>query len=352
MTTLSVSQLAAICTRTPKPPWHLKDLATVFTALEARPLSVRNTLDKFAASNILLYVEVRDMSLLEKASNLAELRAAWASSAPSKTTLVQLSRALSNVGASITFVSHDWQTVAIFGNCAKLASLNVLPIIEDDKISALSTAGSALATAGGIIIVVGGTTPASPVAVGVGVGVMIAGLGLLVLSAAIDTAQSLRSSGTPVAAPPASDTGLISIVGDQPTGAESNNPPTIAIDPSSLPSAPEDDPGSETDPGTTDTDPGTTDTDPGTTDTDPGTTDTDSGTSETGTSETGSSETGSSETGTSETGTSETGSSETGSSETGSSETGSSETGSSETGSSDGGSPPPPEGSDHGVTRP
>jgi hypothetical protein len=156
---LTVKQLVAIETQNLVPPLHVRDLRKKFGP---GPLSLRSIIRQVGTKKTTLFVQVRDTSILRSVTNLAQLQAAWRKSAPSKATLVQFSQLLNSIGASIVYVSKNWQTVGITGTTASLAGQ---PFKVFDLRAGVKEVAEGVGLVGGALITVG--TASGPIGWGV-----------------------------------------------------------------------------------------------------------------------------------------------------------------------------------------
>jgi hypothetical protein len=160
-TMLTVKQALVATTRRKILPLHVRDLGTAFNL---KSFSVREIVNAVEGQKWVYFVHVRDLSLFKSANSLQELRAAWKSSVPSRTTLIQLSELLSRSGASLRFLSKDWQDVGIQGTTQSLAGVPTARLTGQNYDQARDLA-SAAGVAGGIILGIGLSTGNFPIAV-------------------------------------------------------------------------------------------------------------------------------------------------------------------------------------------
>lgn len=121
MPSLTLRQVLIITTRRSAPPWHAGELRT---ALNLKgPVSLSAVTSEVGAQRFVLFVQIRDTSILQSVSTLAELTAKWQSSHPGKDTVTKLSNLLAGSGAVVNFISNDAQTVGIAGTVSSLAGV-------------------------------------------------------------------------------------------------------------------------------------------------------------------------------------------------------------------------------------
>lgn len=168
---VTVKQLVAITTGRSQPPYHVSDLRTRFNI---KPLSLRSVRDGVDSQKVVIFVSIRDVSILEGVRTLDELAAKFRSSAPSRTTLFALLRILNSTGASVKFLAKNWQRAAISGTVASFVGLSTIRIRAEN----LEELGHSLAIVGGGVIVIGAEFGQPWLVVG-GVGLVGAGGGLL-----------------------------------------------------------------------------------------------------------------------------------------------------------------------------
>jgi hypothetical protein len=256
---MTIRQLFALSTGNKTGPLRLSTLRSAYKITGS--MSLRSLFSKVEAGEIVLWVSIRDISLLTSAVNPSELASQWNTATPSKATLLALFQLLSSVGASIVYLSGDWRTVGIRGNMGSLTALASLRVVYQTNAEGASqggittqgtpegawgfiltgagavaggviAAGSALsvpagadatAQAGGCLILLGAGALAAIGVTGVGYGIYD-----LVTS---DTSQNV---------PESVDAGAPAQVGQAPDGVDPNNPPDTPYDAGLLPDNPPD----------------------------------------------------------------------------------------------------------------
>lgn len=250
MTTL---QLFAISTGNNVGPFQLSTLRSAYKITGT--FSLRSLINKVDASTVILWVAVRDFSILNSAANPSQLASQWNTAQPSKATLVGLSQLLGSVGASIVYLSPDWRMLGIRGNTAALGTLGSLRLEyrtapESGAIHVETPEGGwALVGAGATAVLtgtgqiggylmapaatagaadIGGTIVLGTAAGLIGIGIALGAYGIYDLATS-DTSQNV---------PDAVDGGIPAQIGAAPEGVDPNNPPDTAVDAGSLPDAP------------------------------------------------------------------------------------------------------------------
>src|ERR1700679_192450 len=127
---LTLSQLVAISTRSSAPPWRFSSLQRIYNVEE---ISAKSLIEQLDTRQAISFVQVRDLSLVTSAESFADLQELWGSSQPSKQTLMELAQILGSAGASIVYVSRNWQRVGIAGTVGDLAKLKTVSL--DDQAS-------------------------------------------------------------------------------------------------------------------------------------------------------------------------------------------------------------------------
>lgn len=194
---LTLKQVLIIATRRSAPPWHAGELRSILKV--SGPLSLRSAISSVEEQKMVLFVQIRDLSLLKSVTTLAELRAAWRSSHPGKDTVNRLSQELAKSGVTVNFISTDGQTVGLAGKTNALAGIATAAITSP---AALSGASDALKGAGilvGAIAALAGGPPTEAV-----YWIAVAGGTVGTLLTAVGIAEVINAtSGQPV--PPAVD---------------------------------------------------------------------------------------------------------------------------------------------------
>jgi hypothetical protein len=120
---LTLRQTLTIATRRSAPPWHAGELLTILKLQGT--FSLKSAINKVQAQKVVLFVQIRDSSILESVSTLAELNAIWKSSHPGQNTVSLLSKILAPSGAFIGAISSDGQTVGIAGTTLSLVGVPI-----------------------------------------------------------------------------------------------------------------------------------------------------------------------------------------------------------------------------------
>jgi hypothetical protein len=249
---MNIFQLFAVSTANTTGPWKISSLRTQYKI--QGPLSLRLLVNKVQLATNILWVQVRDPSILLSAKTPPELASQWNTTAPSKSTLVQLSQTLASVGAAMVFVSSDWRTVGIrgtFGSLAALGSLRVeFRVAQAAGLHPLTPEGGwGLVGAGGVALFSGTAVagafmvlPAvSAAATDIGGVLMLGSAGALIAIGVGLTAYGiydLATSDTSQNVPDNVDAGVPAQIGQTPNGVDPNNLPDTAIDAGTLPDAP------------------------------------------------------------------------------------------------------------------
>jgi hypothetical protein len=117
---LTVKQLMIVMTGKTSPPWSIREL---FPLLKIKALSLRSILNGVLGAKVVLFVEVRDISILNTVHSYEELVSLWKKSVPTRTTLLGLSKVLSSYGSTIKYLSSDWKRVGISGTVEALSGI-------------------------------------------------------------------------------------------------------------------------------------------------------------------------------------------------------------------------------------
>lgn len=197
------------------------------------------------AGTVLLWVAVRDLSILKPGQTWSQLAAQWKTAQPSKATLGGLSKLLASVGASIVYVSSDWRIIGIRGNIGSLSGLGSVRI--------QSPAGDVGLIGGGVVAVGGGASsigfyllsPAATTGAGLGAGdiLVLGGSGAAIAAGFFMAGYGiwdLATSDTSQNVPDAVDGGIPAQVGPTPDGVDSSNLPDAPVDAGTLPDNPPD----------------------------------------------------------------------------------------------------------------
>jgi len=120
---LTAKQALKLVTHSVTPPWRISELQSAFKG--SSPFSLKLALEGLDQQTCVLFVGVRDASLVKSSATFAELQAKWNSSTPSRNTLVSLQNFLENQGASLNWLSSDWKTAAIVSPVSGLSDIRV-----------------------------------------------------------------------------------------------------------------------------------------------------------------------------------------------------------------------------------
>lgn len=118
MTTLK--QALAILLGQLEPPWSTHSLRTL---LNSKSVSLRSVIKAVESQKILMFLEIRPISLLIGTSTVAELVGKWSSGIATQDTLNGLASIFQPLGISIVYVSKDSQTIGILGTNGSLLEL-------------------------------------------------------------------------------------------------------------------------------------------------------------------------------------------------------------------------------------
>jgi hypothetical protein len=172
---LSARQVLALVSRQSQPPLKL---STLLPLLDVNTLSLRSLTATVSGQRALFLVQVRDVSVLKTVGSLDELKQKWPTLPGSRSALEQLSKIVTAVGGSITFVDkHAYKSVIINGPAESLASIPTTAMDQVDNIA--GHFADAFIAAGGVLIGMGSVPePASPLLVTAGAAAAGVGVGL------------------------------------------------------------------------------------------------------------------------------------------------------------------------------
>jgi hypothetical protein len=139
---LTAKQLLIITSNRSTAPWRMKDLRNIFAAT---PLSLRSLLDGVGGQQLVLFLEIRDISILTGANTFDDFLTKWKSSAPTKATLAQLAQILATTGASLILSAHSWRSVGIKGPVTSLVGVPTIKINRETFDGAKDIANSLVA---------------------------------------------------------------------------------------------------------------------------------------------------------------------------------------------------------------
>ena len=125
MTTLK--QALAILLAKPEPPWSTQSLGPIF---HARPLSLRKVIKAVDAQKVILFLEIRPISLLKGVSTGAELVSKWSSEKATSQTLDDLLAIFRPLGIAIVYVSKDSQTIGVRGTNQSLLQIQAFKLYD------------------------------------------------------------------------------------------------------------------------------------------------------------------------------------------------------------------------------
>ena len=161
---LTVGQLLKITTRRSTPPWHAGELRTTLNLKGT--LSLKSVISGFEAQKTVLFVQIRDASILESVSTLDELYGAWVWSHPGQNTVSQLRKILASSGAFVIAASKGGQTVGIAGMAKSLIALPTIRIVSPEVLTGYK---DGLTGAGAVLVGVGMYLGGTPVWIAAGV---------------------------------------------------------------------------------------------------------------------------------------------------------------------------------------
>jgi hypothetical protein len=239
---LTVKQAIAVTTLNTVPPLSVRDLGTAFNL---KSFSLRALIDAITRRQLVIFSQVRDLSLLQSAHSLEELRAAWKSSAPSRTTLIQLSQTLSTAGGSIGFLSHDRQSVAIRGTTGSLIKVPTVRITSENY-NSVSAEATAIGLTGGALLSVGLTVGNFPIAAAGLSFIGIAAFGFFelgVIEAAADNPGEIVTTIPEVTVEGQPTIPEVTVVGQPPPGVDPAN--VVNVPPVEISDLPEEPPPEE-----------------------------------------------------------------------------------------------------------
>ncbi len=120
---LTLNQALAIKTAQLKPPWRASQLAA---SGSAGPISLRSLINMVGNRRVLIFVQVRDLSILAHYTTASELSNAWPSLIPNTSDFQASLKVISEIlpaGSSIVYISTDGQTVGISGTFNALSGV-------------------------------------------------------------------------------------------------------------------------------------------------------------------------------------------------------------------------------------
>jgi hypothetical protein len=145
---LTLKQTLAISLRQPGPPWSTSALRS---QRKSKPTSLRSFAKDIGDQQLIIFIDVRSITLLSRVATLEELRAKWNDQKLDQETLDQLARILGSSGASIVYQSKDRKTIGIKGAPSSLGKLGAIQLndkgFNKDRNDALSTIGQGGGTA-------------------------------------------------------------------------------------------------------------------------------------------------------------------------------------------------------------
>jgi hypothetical protein len=178
VTALTIKQFARLWTRRQTPPYNLTGLSK---ALGGGSVSLKSFLAKTSAGKAIVFVQLRDPSILQFADDSAQFQKAWSAGYPSQSTLSAFSKEVKSAGAEITYLSPDHRYVGVSGSVASLNSLNGIlaqigEITSGPSASGLAKdviTGGAIAGGGGGLVIQGVITWATASTAGEAAGLVI-----------------------------------------------------------------------------------------------------------------------------------------------------------------------------------
>jgi hypothetical protein len=223
---LTMKQLLAVTTRRFVPPWHALDLRKAFKNTPGSSISIRSVINGIQEQRFVLFVEVRNLSLLKSSKSLEELQTSWKSSTPTLVTLEELSQLLGSVGGSIKFLAPNRLIAGISGQIEAFGNIPTARLTTQNYDGVRDTA-TALIEGGAVLMAIAvAPEPFSPEIFAIGfamasTGVAITlGLGIGELLADLTPAQT---SGGPIEGTGAIEIPEVSIYGTVPSGVDPGN---------------------------------------------------------------------------------------------------------------------------------
>jgi hypothetical protein len=223
---LTVKQLLAVTTRRSVPPWHARDLREVFKNSPGSSISIRSVINGIQEQKLILFIEIRDLSLMKSAKSLKELQAIWKDATPTLVTLKELADLLGSVGGSIKFLSADRLLAGISGQIEALGKLPTARLTTENYDGIRDVADS-LEKGGAILCAIAlFPEPASPVLFEIGVGIGSVGVGItfgLGLIEMLSGPTPVQTSGGPIEGTGEVVIPEVTIYGTVPSGLDPGN---------------------------------------------------------------------------------------------------------------------------------
>jgi hypothetical protein len=149
---LTCTQMMRLSTRQPNPPWSIGALRGIFSVEPNASFSVRSVISLIEDMKIVLFMSVREVSVvIREVANVEELISKW-NSFPglSKDMLVHLADILRAQGILIKFVSNDRRVVGI--TCSNSSLVQIPALHVDDRVldGIKDVAAGAIGVAGGV----------------------------------------------------------------------------------------------------------------------------------------------------------------------------------------------------------
>jgi hypothetical protein len=228
---LTCKQALKLATRKTEPPWKFGDLPPVFGRTPGQAMSVKVFLNRVEDAKTLLFLEIRDMSIILESNGLGELTAKWETyRGASKATLEQIEAVFGARGGAVTFISPDRRSVAISGGMGNLIQVQGLHITDinwgptKDIASGMGLVGAGVGLAG--------TLPGpQQIYLLAGGGVLLGAAGLTYIEAGIYDALTAPSVHT---------IDEVTVVGEVPQGVDSGN--VVNAEPVNISDIPEEPP--------------------------------------------------------------------------------------------------------------
>src|SRR5262249_38173773 len=111
-----------------------------------RPVSLKALLAAAERNQVVVVVQVRDLSILRGVSTLAELREKFKNARATRGAVTALTDMVTGVGGSLKSLSRDGQVLGIAGTAGSLGTLQITPLPNDQQVKAIEheTAGIGL----------------------------------------------------------------------------------------------------------------------------------------------------------------------------------------------------------------
>jgi hypothetical protein len=246
MPMLTCNQALRLATRKIEPPWRFGDVPPIFGRSPGQAMSVKVFSNLVGNTQALLFVSVRELSILIESNTVEELVANWQNSPGlSKRALEQFAAMLGANGGTIKYLSPDRRVLAISGGTANLGQIPALRIMDINWDAAKAEAQGA-AWIGAAIITIGGRIPGEAGWYVMGLGLALVGAGALTYAEA-GLIQDLASP-TVTTIPEVTVVGEptipeVTVVGEPPAGVDAGN--VVNADPVNISNMPDQPPSDE-----------------------------------------------------------------------------------------------------------